>query len=89
MSGDGVFLITDSALVEMQAEAYANEDDLQSLLAHHPAVMAGAKIDPVSPRRWILVAREYGVPSRTDGGNQLLERATARLRGMKGAGWHS
>jgi hypothetical protein len=41
---------------------------LQRLLADHPAVIAGAQINPTDPRRWLLVAREMPVPGEMDGG---------------------
>lgn len=71
MSKDGIFLIHDNGgLVEMQPEPYASEDLLQQLLADYPSVMAGSQINPAAPRRWLLVAREAGVPSSEGGGNQ-------------------
>jgi len=71
MSKDGIFLIhDDGGLVEMQLEPYASEEMLQRLLADYPSVMAGSQINPAAPRRWLLVAREAGVPSSEGGGNQ-------------------
>lgn len=71
MGKDGIFLIQDDGgLVEMQPEPYASEELLQQLLADYPSVMAGSQINPAAPRRWLLVAREAGVPSSEGGGNQ-------------------
>jgi hypothetical protein len=71
VSKDGIFLIhDDGGLVEMQPEPYASEELLQRLLADYPSVMAGSQINPAAPRRWLLVAREAGVPSSEGGGNQ-------------------
>jgi hypothetical protein len=36
---------------------------LQEVLATHPDLLAGDQIDPAVPRRWLLVAREAGVPA--------------------------
>jgi hypothetical protein len=72
MSGDGIFLIHDNGgMVEMQAEGFATEDELQELLATHPSVIPGGKIDPESPPRFLLVAREVGVPASEDGFDQF------------------
>src|SRR4051812_42758545 len=71
MSHDAIFLIhDDGSLVDMLAEPYASEDELQRLLAQHSAVLPGAQIDPGSPRRWMLIDREVGVPATESGGNQ-------------------
>ncbi|MCU0838292.1 MAG: hypothetical protein MUE49_06160 [Rhodospirillales bacterium] len=66
--GDEIFLIdSKGGLVAMSATAYDSEELLQSLLADYPNLLAGAQIDPLAPRRWLLVEREVGVPS-ADGG---------------------
>ena len=71
MPGDGIFLIhDDETMVEMQSELFDSEAELQSLLSKYPGVMAGGQINPASPRRWVLVAQEVGVPSSLGGGNQ-------------------
>ncbi|HEV7786602.1 MAG TPA: hypothetical protein VGQ28_14750, partial [Thermoanaerobaculia bacterium] len=46
----------------MAETAFAAEVDLQKLLARHPGLLPGDQIDPESPRRWLLVAREVSVP---------------------------
>jgi hypothetical protein len=58
----------DGALIELSQQMYKSEDDLQKLIAEHHELLAGEQIDPVEPRLWILVKREMGVPSETDGG---------------------
>ena len=68
---DSIYLIDgESELVELSATSYESEDLLQSLIAKHPHVLAGEQIDPESPRRWVLVTREMGVPDEVDGGNR-------------------
>src|SRR4051812_11060643 len=67
MSG-GVFVLKDATtLVEMKPATFVTEDDFQSLLADFPALLAGAQIDPLKPRKWLLVSREKSVPSEQDG----------------------
>src|SRR3954465_1135233 len=68
MTGDGIFLIhEDGRLVEMRSELYATEELLQGFLGSYPALLPGARLSPGSPRRWLLVGRELGVP-REEGG---------------------
>ena len=68
MSSGGIFLIRDDGrLVEMREREYDSEDVLQQLLATHPNLLAGDQIDPASPRRWLVIARESAVPSEQGG----------------------
>ena len=53
-------------LTPMIETAYEHEDDLQALLADYPDLLPGDQIDPENPRRWLLVARELGVPGNDD-----------------------
>jgi len=68
MSGqDGIFHIDgEDALTAMQVTPYEAESLLQGLLTRHPDLLAGGQMDPHSPRRWLLVAQEHGVPDRGD-----------------------
>jgi hypothetical protein len=62
----GIFLLdSEGGLTEMAETAFAAEVDLQKLLAQHPGLIPGDQIDPESPRRWLLVAREVSVPDDT------------------------
>ena len=56
-------------LVEMREQAYDSEDLLQALLAKYPDLLAGDQLAG-SPRRWLLVKREIGVPDREAGGDR-------------------
>jgi hypothetical protein len=47
----------------MVEQPYEAESLLQALLATHPDLLAGDQIDPVDPRRWLLIEREAGVPA--------------------------
>jgi hypothetical protein len=70
MSG-GIFLIQGSGvLVEMKEQPYDTEAVLQSLLANYPNLLAGDQIDVATPRRWLLIAAEMGVPGEEDGGDR-------------------
>ena len=52
----------------MVEEAFALEDTLQELVAHHPELLSGEQMDPNDPRRWILVGREQGIADIVGGG---------------------
>ncbi|MBA3355608.1 MAG: DUF4268 domain-containing protein [Pyrinomonadaceae bacterium] len=67
----GIFLIQDNdELVEMNEQAYDSEDLLQTLLAKYPSLLAGSQIDAKAPRKWLLIGREFGVPSEEGGADQ-------------------
>jgi hypothetical protein len=65
----GIFLLSGEKLVEMREQAYDSEDLLQAWLAKYPNLLAGEQLAG-SPRRWLLVKREAGVPDRETGGNR-------------------
>jgi hypothetical protein len=68
---DEIFIIHDNrTLVEMKQQDYDSESLLQSLLAEYPKLLAGGQIDSTSPRRWLLIKREMGVPDEEDGGGR-------------------
>jgi len=62
-----IYLIQDDKLVEMNEEKYESEDLFQRLLAQYANLLAGDQIDAPTPRRWLLVSREVGVPSEENG----------------------
>ena len=67
----GIFLLDPAGdLTEMAETAFAAEIDLQQLLARHPDLLAGDQIDPGTPRRWLLVSREVGIPDQEQGGSR-------------------
>lgn len=53
----------------MGEAAFENEDTLQRLLAKCPDLMPGELITPDEPRRWLLLARELGIPAEEGGGD--------------------
>ncbi|HYM72846.1 MAG TPA: hypothetical protein VET89_07690 [Stellaceae bacterium] len=64
----GVFVLRDAqTLIPMQPSNFASEEDFQRLLANFPALLAGERIDPKVPRRWILISREKSIPSEENG----------------------
>ena len=65
-----IFLVNDGRVQEMRELAYEAEAVLQQLIADYPSVLAGEQIDPGNPRRWILVAKEAGLPGAVDGANR-------------------
>jgi hypothetical protein len=70
MSGKIYLIQSDNTLQALSQQPYANEDLFQSLLEQYPDLLAGEQIDEANPRRWLLVAREVGVPGEEGGGNQ-------------------
>jgi hypothetical protein len=52
----------DGSLQAMTEAPFAKEDFLQELLARYPDLLAGDQMDVADARRWLLVARELGVP---------------------------
>ena len=66
-----IFLIQpDSSLVTVNESPFESEDIFQELLASHPDLLAGDQVRPGEPRKWLLVAREVGVPDSEDGGSR-------------------
>jgi len=60
---DGIYLIKDNdELVRMEEAQHESESVFQKLLADYPDLLAGEQMDPDSPRKWLLIAREFGVP---------------------------
>lgn len=58
-----IFLIGEhKGLVALEETGYVTENVLQEFLADYPDLLPGDQIAPEDPRRWLLVAREMGVP---------------------------
>jgi len=67
---DSIFLFGDDGLLtEVTSSPYASEADLQKLLADHVHLLPGGQVNRDSPRRWLLVKREAGIPNQEGGGN--------------------
>jgi len=70
MNGKIYLVQDDGQLVAMQEQAYDSEAVLQTLLARYPDLLAGEQIDRTDPRRWMVVAREVGLPSEEAGADR-------------------
>ena len=67
---DSIFLqADDGSLTEVSGTPFAAEADLQELLARYVDLLPGAQINRDSPRRWLLIKREAGIPSQEGGGD--------------------
>jgi hypothetical protein len=67
----GIFLLqADNSLVRMNEQPYEAERLLQQLLADHSDLLAGDQINSGSPRRWLFIGREMGVPGEESGSDQ-------------------
>ena len=56
--------------VQLYEQRYENEDLFQQLIERYPDILAGEQINPESPRKWILISREMGVPGHEGGSDQ-------------------
>jgi hypothetical protein len=66
-----IFIIKeDNILVKMEETSYDSEEILQKLLDSYPDLLAGDQINRENPRRWIPIAREFGIPSGMNGTSQ-------------------
>ncbi|MCY4615968.1 MAG: hypothetical protein OXC71_06205 [Chloroflexi bacterium] len=54
----------------LTAADYDDEADLQKLIADHPEVLAGERMTPDEPRRWLLVSREMVIPDSPESGGR-------------------
>lgn len=66
-----IYLVQENGeLLEMRETAYNSEAVLQTLLAKYPNLLAGEQMNAVSPRRWLLVSQEMGVPGEEEGSDR-------------------
>jgi hypothetical protein len=65
----GIYLLNGETLVEMRERPYDSEDILQRWLADYPSLLSADDQLVGSPRRWLLVRREIGIPNREAGGS--------------------
>ncbi|NMD72752.1 hypothetical protein HHO41_21225 [Bacillus sp. DNRA2] len=71
MQNGSIFIISeDNTLLRMEETSYDSEELLQKLLDNYPDLLAGDQINQEIPRRWIPIAREFGIPSVMDGNPQ-------------------
>ncbi|HLA80885.1 MAG TPA: hypothetical protein VJP78_04525 [Thermoleophilia bacterium] len=64
MSKGKIFLVEQDADegITLEESGYITEAELQRYLERFPDLIPGDQINPEDPRRWLLVAREMGVP---------------------------
>lgn len=67
MAGNIFYLDEQGNAISLKEQKYESEDLFQRLIEQHPDILAGDQIAGDEPRKWLLVAREMGVPNR-DGG---------------------
>lgn len=53
----------------LKATDYGDEAALQKLIADHPEVLAGERMTPDEPRRWLLISREVPIGGSPDSGS--------------------
>jgi hypothetical protein len=70
MTGSIYLLDGDGRLEPMSEQSYDSESLLQELLAKYPDLLAGEQMNPDSPRRWLLIRREAGIPDADGAGNR-------------------
>jgi hypothetical protein len=71
MAGKIYLLNEGGSLQTMTEQPYENEALLQGLLGAYPDLMAGDQMDENTPRRWLLISREVGVPIEEEGSGWL------------------
>lgn len=62
MAGKIYLVEENGTLRSLEEQLYDSEDLLQTMLERYPDLLAGDQIDELSPRRWLLVYREVGIP---------------------------
>jgi hypothetical protein len=70
MSGKIYLRQPDGALRGMTEAGFDSEEVLQQLIAEYPDLLPGDQIDAASPRKWLLVDRELGVPGEPGGSDR-------------------
>ena len=70
MSGNVFLIKEEDELIEMDEEALSFESHLQDLLYKYPNLLPGNQIDPSSPRRWLAVSKEEGLPDEEEASNR-------------------
>jgi hypothetical protein len=67
-----IFLVGEDkdSLITLEETGYVTEEVLQGYLVDYPDLLPGDQIDPENPRRWLLVAREMGVPGKESGADR-------------------
>jgi hypothetical protein len=64
--GGSIFLESSTGLIEMKEAKWDAEARLQELLAKYPNLLAGDQMNELTPREWLFVSREFGIPGEAD-----------------------
>lgn len=67
---DTIFLRQGDTLTALHRADFDSEDAMQAMLARYPDLLAGEQMNPDDPRRWLLIAREMGVPGVEGGADR-------------------
>lgn len=70
MTGKIYLIQNNKSLQALTRQPYPKEEDFQVLLEQYPDLLAGDQMNEVEPRKWLLVAREMGVPGEEGGTSQ-------------------
>jgi hypothetical protein len=71
MTDDTIFLLADNnKLQRIPNVEYETEGLLQALIADNPELMVGEQMDAEAPPKWLMVAREAGIPDSQNGGSR-------------------
>ena len=76
-----IFLLhPNNELVPLDEAEYDSEDLLQTILTEHPDLLGGEQINPDSPRRFLLIAREMTVHDDMGVGRWSLDHLFFSIR---------
>ena len=71
MPGERIYLLDGEGDPRPLDEAqYQDEAALQRLIADHPEVLAGERMTPEAPRRWLPIRREMGIADSDESGDR-------------------
>jgi hypothetical protein len=64
---EAIYIQHGQELTRMELTTYNCEDDFQTILESYSDLLAGDQVNPDSPRRWLLIKREAGIPCEEGG----------------------
>ena len=71
MAGERIWrLDADGDPTPLSESPYRDEDALQELIARHLDVLAGERMTPEAPRRWLPIRREMGIADSEEAGDR-------------------
>jgi len=70
MSGKVFLIKEEDELIEINERALSSESHLQDLLYKYPDLLPGEQIDPSSPRCWLVISKEEGLPDDENSSNR-------------------